>query len=505
MPTSQSRELDEVLGRLADIQRPVRAVKLPLPPFAARYRQTVRTESSVISYEPGDEFKFTPNPGAQVGFFEDISTRWCGCAGGWRSGKSTAAARKLILLHVLNAFDADGQPTGVRGLMCCLSYSLAKSTNIPQLLSAAGDFNLAVLVCGDPLNMRLVFPDLGTLGNQSQILVRSAEVPRAIAGFEVGHIWGDEVARWYRNVERPEEDALIQCDGRLSDRRARHIQFNLTSTQEGDDTSFYALFNAVSASQRLYVISTRENAHRLEPNYVESKRAILTPELFAQYIEGKAVSTRGATMYYALHEANLVSPIAPDQSKILCATFDFNVNPGSYCEVCMFDPGTRSIWVMKEHFAPGGGARQIAETVATWINEELVAKLPKIAPTTWPFPGVLNLFGDASGGQRNLADARLTAWSEITETLRVAGIPFTDEHVPLSNPRVGDRVSAMNCGLRSMSGSVRIRIAAETCTRLVADLQRMRWDGGREDKSDQERSHPSSALGYMAYQVLPMR
>lgn len=504
MGASQSRLLDSLMDRYMQPERAEVEIRVIIPPGLPS--RIMRTEDCVVRIDSSDEFPWRPNLGAQAGFFSDLTSRWCGCAGGFRSGKSVAAARKLLLLHLMNAFDYDGRPTFVRGLLCALSYSLAKSTNLPQLQSAARDFGLSVRVHSDPMNMRCVFPDLGSTETPSEILVRSAEVPRAIAAFEVGHIWGDEVARWYRNADRPEEDALLQCDGRLSDARARCIQFNATSTHEGDDTTFYNLFGAQYPDRKLYTIPTIENAHRLEPNYIESKRSLLTKELFDQYIMGIPTSTRGAPMYYAFSDANIsAQPLPIDQRLILCATLDFNVNPGSYCEVFLCDQETRRIFVLQEIFARSGGARQVSEKLSAWINEELVAKLPKVNPTPWPFPGLLNLFGDASGGNRNLADARLTAWSEVTETLRLANIPCTMEHVPDANPRVGDRVSALNCGLRSMSGEVKIIIHGPACPGLLEDLRRMRWDKGKEDKSDQERSHPSSAIGYACAQLIPIR
>src|SRR5438270_11049747 len=57
---------------------------------------------------------FLPNPGAQRDFMDDYTHRYCALAGGWFAGKTWAGARKLVDLHLHNAHDDHGRPTGVR-------------------------------------------------------------------------------------------------------------------------------------------------------------------------------------------------------------------------------------------------------------------------------------------------------------------------------------------------------------------------------------------------------
>lgn len=453
---------------------------------------------------PTDKFPFKPNPGMQVGFFNDLAHRWIGYASGMRGGKSVAAARKLILLHILNAFDASGRAICVRGMMVALSYSLAKSTNIPQIATALDDFNLSCRVHLDPTNMRIVIRELASADAESEILVRSAEVPKAIAGFDVGHIWGDEVGRWYRNRENPDQDAFFQSNGRLSDKRAGHIHFLATSTHEGEDTTFNHIFSDGSPERKIYSGTTLENAHNLEPNYIDAQKSILSKELYDQYILGIAMPGGSTPIYYAFGPDNIIESFPLNQSLPLCLAMDFNVTPGSYAILFQFDQARQMMFVLREFFALSGGARQVGELSAREIIS-MTGSLPHINPTNWKFHGVLNLFGDASGGNRSLADARLTSWSEVVESLRCALIPCTAKHVPESNPRVADRCAAVNCALRAMDGTIRLKIVKDAAPGLLEDFKRMRWLDGAEDKSDSQRSHPSSAIGYAVSQLLPIR
>ena len=48
-------------------------------------------------------------------------------------------------------------------------------------------------------------------------------------------------------------------------------------------------------------------------------------------------------------------------------------------------------------------------------------------------------------------------------------------------------------------------IVKDAAPGLLEDFKRMRWLDGAEDKSDSQRSHPSSAIGYAVSQLLPIR
>src|SRR5260221_5916491 len=76
---------------------------------------------------------FHPNAGAQSSFLNDYTHRYCALAGGWFAGKTWAGARKLVDLHLENAFDEHDRPTGVKSAVIAPTYQLANDFDIPEL------------------------------------------------------------------------------------------------------------------------------------------------------------------------------------------------------------------------------------------------------------------------------------------------------------------------------------------------------------------------------------
>src|SRR5438067_13664196 len=93
---------------------------------------------------------FLPNPGAQTDFLNDYAHRYCALAGGWFAGKTWAGARKLVDLHLHNAFDADDQPTGVKSAVIAPTYQLANDFDLPELRRTFEEMNLSYRFVADP-------------------------------------------------------------------------------------------------------------------------------------------------------------------------------------------------------------------------------------------------------------------------------------------------------------------------------------------------------------------
>src|SRR5438876_6949725 len=185
---------------------------------------------------------FHPNSGAQIEFMDDYTHRYCALAGGWFAGKTFAGARKLVDLHLENAFDHRNRPTGVKSAVIAPTYQLANDFDIPELCRAFEVMKLEYEFIADPKRYCFLLPDLGTRREPSEILIRTADAPERITGWTVGAIWGDEAARWKCDRHVPRNDPFIQADARLRDPRARFLQFMVTFTHEGDDTRVYRDF-----------------------------------------------------------------------------------------------------------------------------------------------------------------------------------------------------------------------------------------------------------------------
>ena len=451
-----------------------------------------------------DDTLAQPNPGGQSLFLNDYSHRFCAYIGGWGSGKSWAGARKLANLHVHNAFNlVTGKPTFTRGLMVSVTYALARVVNMPQLEAAFDEMGLRWKFIADPKRYCYEFEDLGTSRIPSELFVRSAERPDLIAGFEVGHIWGDEAARWYNNVENPMADALLQSEGRLRDSNANISQFNMTFTHEGEFTQVFSRFEAEPRrpDHAAYRSSTRENSH-LPQSYVDSLQDNLTTELAKQYIDGHAASFKGGLCYDNYNEAlNLDPSIKLNYSRPLQLAIDFNINPGCHAIIGQHyrDPNELAVAIDELYEDRMDVKRLVNIVMPKWLKENGAID----SNGAWRFPGRLELFGDATGGNAQAATGE-SCWEVMQASLKAIGIPFSMANIPTANPHVSDRVQAMNCAFLNARSEVRYKVSPK-CSRLIRDFKILKWKGNEMDKDNRKLSHPSDADGYRIFQLIPIR
>jgi hypothetical protein len=437
---------------------------------------------------------FRWNPGGQRAFIRNFKDRYVAFAAGWGAGKTWAGARKLVRLHVLNAADRRGRPTGVKGLVIAPTYQLASTVLVPELRRAMQETGLSFRFNGDERRYCFELPDLGTQSHPSEILVRSAERPDRITGFEVGHIWGDEVGRWHQNQNDPMDDAMLQAEGRLRDPKANFLQANYTFTHEGDDTAVYRRFEQDFLGHPDYAVyRAASHDNPLMRNYAEEKRRNLTPELAAQYLDGKAISRRGGAVYSVFEESRNVDPeLRLSDFVPLHLSIDFNIEPGMHAILGQHFPQEDLLTAVYEIHEPRMDVRRMVHALRALIERELGG---------WRWPA-LWVFGDASGSGK-WAGSGESCWDVLAAALRQAGLPFRLK-VPRANPPVADRVNAFNCALHALDERIRYKLHPR-CKLLHRDLRQMRWLRGEVDKSDRQLSHAADAEGYRVHWLMPIR
>lgn len=123
--------------------------------------------------------------------------------------------------------------------------------------------------------------------------------------------------------------------------------------------------------------------------------------------------------------------------------------------------------------------------------------------------GEIWLYGDSTGGGRVAQTGESDYWTIMNE-MKQYGAPIRKK-VPPENPRVPDRINAVNRMLRDEEGNVRIQVDAG-CTELIADLEGVLRDqrGGilkiRNRKDPYfKRTHTSDAFGYWISFEEPVR
>ncbi len=425
----------------------------------------------------------------------DYRTRYCAYCGGWGSGKSWAGARKLAALHLHNAFDASGRATYAKGLVVASTYGLAMTVNIPQLAEAFDEMRLSHQFISDPRRFCFTLSDLGTRKRPSEILVRSAEAPMTIAGFEVGHVWGDEVARWHRSDCEPAHDAFLQAEGRLREANARCRQMNLTFTHEGRRTRVFERFENTAAlpGHVLYRSSTQENPH-LPADWSAALRQNLSADMARQYLHGFAANLAASSVYVNFNpQVNCDAALVLDPARPLQLAIDFNINPGCHAIIGQHDVSNGRVTATHELFADRLHIAGLLDLLCAFLQREFDG---------WKFPGPLELFGDASGSNAHAATGE-SCWHVLESGLDARGIPWR-LRVPRANPPVADRVNAVNCAFHTLDGQVRYTIHPR-CHRLLQDFATLQWTDHGLDKRDRHASHASDADGYRVHYLLPIR
>ena len=433
-------------------------------------------------------------PSAQALFLDDYVHRYCGFVAGWGGGKTWAGARKLVNLHLLNAFDDAGRPTTVKGLAIAPTYQIAATVLVPEIRQALAEADLSHRFLGDQRRFCFVLPDLGMIDRPSEILVRSAERPDRLVGFEVGHLWGDEAGRYRQNEDDPTDDAMIQAEGRLRDPNARILQANYTFTHEGDCTAVFRRFEEDFSGHPDYgLYRGRSDANPLMCHYARQMRRRLSPQLAAQYLDGQAVNQRGGRVYGEFNANSNVDPnLALSAALPLHLSIDFNIDPGMHAVLGQHDPASGRLTAVYELHEPRMDLRQMFVALRELIERQLGG---------WRWPQLL-VFGDASGSGK-WAGSGESCWDIAHEVMRNAGLPFKLK-VPKANPPVVDRVNAFNCALRGFDDRVRY-VMHPRCQLLLRDLKQLRWSDGQVDKSDRRLSHAVDAEGYRVHYLLPIR
>lgn len=445
------------------------------------------------------ETAVTPNAGGQQLFAEDWEHFIVGLEGGWYSGKSFIGGRKLITAHEYNAFDAEGNATYVASLVVAPTFSNAMDYCVPHLQQACEENGLnyefhgsGYLANGRYAAPAIVIPEFGIKSRPSVILIRSADVPKRITGFTVGAAWGDEPTRWKADRFDPLNDAFTQMLGRVRDVKARLLQIMLTYTNEGDATKVYEEMHTGATDRKLYRASTKEN--KCAGDFYERQKKMLTKELGEQYLEGKAICLRGGKVYGSFDfDTNVDNSLNLNPDLPLQISLDFNIVPGMHIEVGQHFGGFDKLTTVYEIHAPRMDVKTAADVFASLIKNEL----------NWQWKYPLEIFGDATGSSE-WAGSGESCYTILLQKLKEQNIPYR-MRVPLSNPRVIDRINAVNCALMDVTGSVHYKIHPR-CIRLIDDYRKLQRDKyGEIDKTDRKLSHPSDADGYRVWFLRPLR
>jgi hypothetical protein len=323
-----------------------------------------------------------------------------------------------------------------------------------------------------------------TLRNGTEILWRSCDDPDHLRGPNLAWFWLDEGALM------PEEvfDIMI---GRLRELPGRGW---ITTTPKGFNW-LHRLFTLDKRPDYGLVHCSTDGNPFLTPEYVESLRDKYEGAWARQEFAGEFVSWVDSPVYVFDRPKNLV-PGLRGKYRIdvpLVVACDFNVRYMSW-PIAQIQQGRPLIFT----------------EVTTKRNATVEEQVKKLRDAFPAHPGGVIFYGDASGHGRSAQTAQ-SDYDLIKLYMRgyASSVEF---RVPASNPAPRDRINSVNRMLRGADGVPMLKLDAEQCPELTADLLQTEWNlaGTAElqvnDPKDErnERSHASSALGYWIWREWPV-
>jgi hypothetical protein len=216
----------------------------------------------------------------------------------------------------------------------------------------------------------------------------------------------------------------------------------------------------------------------LDPAEMEVLSGEMDERTFRQEFEGSFEVFEGLA-YYSFSKANLKN-CQYDSNKTVHIGMDFNVNPMT---ATLSHIDSNVINQFGEVYLQNSNTDRMGD----YLDDKFGAKNCIIYPDS---------SGKNSSSNSSFSDLAI---------LRKKG--FTIKCYK-NNPRVKDRINAVNSRMKPMDGEIKYYVNSKTCKRTIEDFNKVeRLMDGTENKA-QERDglvHISSALGYMINYLYPIR
>lgn len=261
----------------------------------------------------------------------------------------------------------------------------------------------------------------------------------------------------------------------LADKEGKAL---IIGTPKGKSNWFYDITNTDEFST--HICTTLEGGW-VTLQEIESQRRLLDEKTFRQEFEA-SFETTGSNVYYAFTDENIIDiDYNPLMDSYLC--FDFNTGERPMSVILV-----QGMNVTKEFVYKNSNTEGTCEAIDNFLQST-------------GFVGKLEITGDSSG-HASKSSASVSDYAIIEKYFKnYKGYTRRTR----ATRRIRDRVAALNSLLRSADGNIRLKIDRR-CTKLIDDLRRVEWkeNGTQLDDRNVERTHPTDALSYFAYNYYPI-
>ena len=303
-------------------------------------------------------------------------------------------------------------------------------------------------------------------------VLRTMDNPARIVGYETYRAHVDEL-----DTLKPElaKNVWNQILARNRQRPAGIAKpFNRVSaytTPEGFRFTYDRWKRSPTDSYEIIQAPTYSNPF-LPDDYIENLRSSYPAELVEAYIEGRFVNLTSGAIYTSYDRARCRSVETIQRSEPLHIGQDFNVN-NMASVVCVRRGDT---WHAVDELKGLKDTPHLIKTLQQRYEGHHITVYP-----------------DASGGSTKTINA---STSDL-QLLRNAGFSI---RAPKANPRVKDRILAMNAALEKD----RLFINDAKCKTTSESLEQQAYDKNGEPDKGSGHDHHNDALGYLAHQRMPV-
>jgi len=399
----------------------------------------------------------------QLEFVQHTDSKYLALIGGYGCGKTYAFCVKAINLAQLNP--------NTNALLAEPTNAMVRMILVPAFEEALDRLNIEYELTTTP------FPEFTLYFNEGpvKILCVSAENYTRIVGYEASFIGIDEADTIDHEVAHAMWKKFI---GRLRG-KGKVKQLFIATTPEGFKFA-YDTFGTDKAKQdeRKHMIKAKTTDNpNIDPEYIEDMLKDYTPEEARAYIDGEFVNLRSGQVYTGfdreLNDCGVTIDTYP--GAVLHIGLDFNINHMSAVVHVIMDG---KVYAVEEIT----NLRDTAQMIDVILNK---------------YEGrVVSIYPDSSGTQER---------SNASES----DIAQLKQHFPRvlfhkKNPRIYDRVTAMNqmfCNSRDLR---RYYVNVSKCPTYTENLEKQAYKNGLPEKRN-DVDHLIDAAGYFISFKYPVK
>lgn len=378
-----------------------------------------------------------------------------GIVGGYQSGKSTAAASKVIVKQLIdpNVPIAYYLPTYglIEDMLMPKFEELFESTNIPYKYKQV---------------------DSKVMTPYGEIWMRSMDNPDRIVSYSVGYSIVDEVDVVHPNKR---DNVMKRISSRNSFKKSTKNSIDFVSTPEGYAYMYDFFVKKANNNKLLLRLNTLDNKDNLGEGYIDGLREQYDSNQLRAYLEGEFVNLTSNNVYYNFDRVNNNSDRMIKAYDILHIGMDFNVG------------NTNAVIHVNDEIPIA-----VAELCRLLDTSEMCKALKKRYPNHR-----MIVYPDSSGKNRSTN-------ADVTDIQILKNFGFIVKYHN-TNPQVSDRIKNMNRLFMNSNGKIGYRVNTKQCPEYTESLEKMPYDKNGDPDKTSGFDHITDAGGYFIYYEYPLK